>query len=316
MYEMVSLFTLATIRGAMTYALLLSLMAVGITLLYRTTKVPNFAHASFVTIGAYITYSLANLNLNPYVGLLVASLVVGLTALACFYLVLEPLRRRGASIRILMIATLAIDIFGLGVINIYADYVQKVHKIPSRNFFIGEADVQILGLPGVFVVPLIINLIVLIALYLVLDYTKIGIKLRASMENQNLAEVIGINTRYMLALSWFIAGALAGLSGALLPLWTLVNPATGIALIASMFCASILGGLQSIFGAFLGAIIMAFVEVLGITSLSEVLGNWILPYRPVTPLLILSIVLLLLPSGVTSIQLKKIKKERVGKLKR
>lgn len=311
-------FTLATLRDALTYAFLLSLMASGITLLYRTTKVPNFAHASFVTIGAYTTFSLVSLlNLNPYTGLLVSFPVSGLAALACFYLVLEPLRKRGASIRSLMIATLGVEILYFGILNIYADYLQRVFKLPSRNFSLSGIDIFILGLPGVFVVSLITTLATIIALYLVLDRTKIGIKLRASMENQALAEVMGINTRHMLALSWLIAGGLAGVSGSLMSLWTIVNPATGMTLIASMFCASILGGLNSIFGAFLGALLLTIAEVLGITSLEKVLGSWILPFRPVVPLVILSIVLLVLPGGITSIRLKsmarfKIIKGRLG----
>ncbi|MEM3627402.1 MAG: branched-chain amino acid ABC transporter permease [Candidatus Bathyarchaeia archaeon] len=307
------LITLATVRDAVTYVALLSLMATGITLLYKTTKVANFAHASFVTIGAYITYSLFSISgLSPYIGMLVAFPVTGLISLVGFYTVLEPLRRRGASFVILMIATLGIDIILLGAVNVFADYLQTVYKFPSRNFHIGGSDIWILGLPGVFVVSLALNFIIIATLYLLLSRTKMGIKLRASMENQNLSEVIGINTSFTLALSWFIAGALAGLSGALLPLWTLVNPTTGMLLIAAMFCASILGGLEAIHGAFLGSLIMGFAEILGISSLADVVGTWILPYRPAVPLLILAITLLILPGGITSIRIVKLKSVFMG----
>lgn len=302
------LIALATVRDAITYVALLSLMATGITLLYKTTKVANFAHASFVTIGAYTTYSLYSIfGLSPYISMLIAFIVVGLVALVCFCVVLEPLRRRGASTVILMIATLGVDIILLGVINVLADYLQTVYKFPTRNFHIGGSDIRILGFPGVFVVSLALNFVVIFTLYLMLVRTKMGIKLRASMENQNLSEVIGINTSFTLALSWFIAGGLAGLSGALLPLWTIVNPSTGMLLIAEMFCASILGGLEAIYGAFLGSLIMGFAEVLGISALADIVGTWILPYRPAVPLLILAIVLLLLPGGVTSIRTAKLK---------
>jgi branched-chain amino acid transport system permease protein len=297
-----------TVRDAVTYATLLSFMATGITLLYKTTKVANFAHASFVTAAAYINYYLVSiLKLNPYTGLFVSFPIVGLLALVCFYLVLEPLRRRGASIDIMMIATLAYDIVLLGAISIFADYLQTVFKLPSRNFHIGALDIEIAGIPGVFLVAIVLNVITIISLHLILNYTKMGISLRASMENQNLSEAIGINTSFTMAFSWFIAGGLAGMAGALLPLWTLVNPTTGMLLIASMFCASIVGGLEAIYGAFLGAFLMGLTEVIGITALSEAVGLWILPYRPVVPLLILAVVLLILPGGITSIKLDKLR---------
>ena len=140
---------LPTIVGWLTFSAILSLMALGVTLLYRTTKVANFAHASFVTVAAYVTYtSTVILSPNPYLGVPIAFILVGLLGLLLFYAVLEPMRRRNSSTVMLMIATLAFDIIMLGVTNIHADYLNTVYKVPSRNVLLSGLDFKFMGRTG------------------------------------------------------------------------------------------------------------------------------------------------------------------------
>lgn len=297
---------LVTLREAITYSCILSFLAVGITLLYKTTKVPNFAHAALATLGAYVTYSLTSLlGINPYLSLPVSFLIGGLVALCLFFLVLEPMRRAKASVTMLMIATLAFDIVASGAINAYADYLQTTFKISARNVSLIRMDFQIASLPGVFLTSITLIAMTVILLYLLLNRTYLGISLRASMENQILAETIGINTTFTLMLSWFIAGGLAGLGGTLLPVWTQIDTGVGMVFIASMFCASTLGGLGEIYGAFLGGFLLGFAELLGTVILSKTLGTWVIPYRPVIPLIILSVTLLVSPRGLAGILVRR-----------
>jgi branched-chain amino acid transport system permease protein len=281
-------------------------MALGITLLYRTTKVANFAHASFVTIGAYVTYTLTVIfTVNPYVGLPVAFVVVGIVGLAVFYSVLEPLRRRNSPTVMLMIATLSLDVLLLGVINIHADYLTSTYAVPSRNILLSGSDFKFIGQSGILFVALGTLALCTAALYILLNFTTIGIALRASMENPQLAEAIGINVSKMLAVSWFIGGGLAGIAGALIPLWTEVNPSIGTILLASMFCASIVGGLEQIYGAILGGLLLGLVDVVGTSELASLLGPWVAFYEPVIPLVVLSVTLILAPKGLAGIGLRR-----------
>jgi branched-chain amino acid transport system permease protein len=281
---------LPTIVGWLIFSALLSLMALGVTLLYRTTKVANFAHASFVTVAAYVTYtSTVILSPNPYLGVPIAFLVVGLIGLLLFYAVLEPMRRRTSSTVMLMIATLAFDIIMLGVTNIHADYLNTVFSVPSRNVLLSGLDFKFLGEPGILFVALGTLALCSAAMYLLLNYTTLGIALRASMENPSLSEAIGINVSMMLAVSWFIAGGLAGVSGALIPMWIEINPSTGTVLLASIFCASIVGGLDQIYGAVLGGFLLGFVDVVGTSVLASIVGPWISFYEPIVPLVVLSV---------------------------
>lgn len=295
-----------TMVGWLTYSGFLSLMALGITLLYRTTKVANFAHASFVTIGAYVTYTLTVIfSSNPYVGLPVAFIVVGIVGLAIFYSVLEPLRRRNSPTVMLMIATLSVDVVLTGLINIHADYLTSAYAVPSRNILLSGSDFKFIGQPGIFFVALGTLALCTTALYILLNFTTLGTALRASMENPQLAEAIGINVSLMLAVSWFIGGGLAGIAGALIPLWTEVNPGIGTILLASMFCASIVGGLEQIYGAVLGGLLLGLVDVVGTSELASFLGPWVAFYEPVIPLIVLSATLVLAPRGLAGISLRR-----------
>ena len=301
-----SLFEPVTVAQALIFASLLSLMGVGVTLLYKTTKVPNFAHASFVTLGGYVNFSLVSaFGWNPYLGLPVAFVLVGGESLLLFFLVLEPLRKAKSSVAILMIATLAWHIAMLGFLGAYADSLETILRIPSRNVILSRLDFTFSGLPGIFYVSVTCIVVAAIAVYFAIQRTTIGIALRASMENQNLAESVGINTTRMLGLAWFLAAGLAGVAGALLPMWTQLNTGSGDTLIAAMFCVSILGGLESLYGAFAGGVILAFAQILGTTALARVVGVWVSPYEPVVPLLLMAIVLMTNPKGIGGMKIWK-----------
>jgi branched-chain amino acid transport system permease protein len=294
-----ALFAAVTVAQALIFASLLSLMGVGVTLLYKTTKVPNFAHASFVTVGGYVNFSLVSaFHWNPYWGLPVAFVVVGGESLLLFFLVLEPLRKKKSTVALLMIATLAWHIAILGFLGAYADSLETLLRIPSRNVILSYLDFTVAGLPGIFFVSITVTVVAAVALYFAIERTTIGIALRASMENQNLAESVGVNTTRMLGIAWFLAAGLAGVAGALLPLWTQLNTSSGDTLIAAMFCVSILGGLETLYGAFAGGLILAFAEILGTTALANGIGLWISPYEPVVPLLLMAIVLMTNPKGI------------------
>ena len=296
---------LPTIVGWLTYSALLSLLALGVTLLYRTTKVANFAHASFLTVGGYVAYTLTIiLSRNPYVGVPVAFVVVGLLGLLLFYAVLEPMRRRNSSTVMLMIATLAFDIMMLGVTNIHADYLNTAFRIPSRDVLLSGLDFKFMGEPGVLFVALGMLAFCAAAMYLLLNFTTLGIALRASMENPSLSESIGVNVSMMLAVSWFIAGGLAGIAGSLIPLWTEINPDIGTILLPSIFCASIVGGLEQIYGAVLGGLLLGLVDVVGTSVLASVIGPWVSFYEPIIPLIVLSITLIVAPRGLAGIRVR------------
>ena len=290
------------LRDAVIFASLLTMLSTGLTLTYMTTKVPNFAHGTFAVFGSYVTLTFVSLlKLNPYLSIVPSFLLGGGIALALYLLILRPLIDRGASYLVLMIATIAYDMILYALVNIYADYLNRTFKILTRLFILKSYDVKIGGQPGLFIVAPLAAILMILSMYLLLTKTKFGVAMRAAIENPPLAGVVGINVKLVYAVSWFIAGALAGIAGSLIPLWLLSNPDLGARLIVSIFAASIVGGLTNIYGAALGGVLTGLAEVLGTGYLSIEVGTWVTPYRPIIPLTMMVITLLLAPKGLSGI---------------
>ena len=287
---------------AIIFSSLLTLLSIGLTLTYLTTKVPNFAHATFAAVGAYVILTAAKMwEGNPYHFLFLAFIIGGTIALAQFVIIFRPLLRRGATVIGLMITTLAIEFILLAVLNIYADYLSRMLKWRSRYFLLTRYDFQIGGYRGLLIAAPTLAAITVTILYLALTRTKFGVAMRAAIEDSSLASVVGINVNLVYAISWFLAGGLAGLSGGLLPLWFPGNPDMGGKLIVSTFAASIVGGLFSIYAAVLGGFLIGLAEILGTSYLASWLGAWVIPYRPLIPLVAIAITLLLAPKGLVGV---------------
>lgn len=293
---------------AAVFASLLVLLSLGLTLTYLTTRVPNFAHASFATIGVYMTLIATRVwETNPYIAVPIAFLVSGMVAVALYMFVLKPLANRGASDAIQMIATLAFDMILIAGLNIMADYLVDMFKIKTREFTLRSYDIEFMDMPViVFVAPLAAAAIG-ITLYIILKKTKFGIAVRASTENPDLSGTVGINVKSVYGIAWIIGGGLAGIAGALMALWFLGDPNLGPVLIPSIFAASIAGGFLSIFGAVAGGLLVGLAEVLGTRFLASELGSWLIAYRPLIPLIIIVITLMFAPRGLAGINWSKIR---------
>jgi len=288
--------------NAIIYSSLLTLLSMGLTLTYLTTKVPNFAHATFATFGTYVALTVVSLwKGNIYQNLCLALIAGGAIALAQYLLVFRPLMRRGATVVGLMITTLAIEFILLATLNIYADYLSSVFKIKSRYFLLKSYDISIAGQRGVLIVAPTLTAFTVILLHLVLTRTKFGVAMRAAIEDSSLASVMGINVNLVYAVSWFVSGALAGLSGMLIPLYSVSNPDVGAWWVVSVFAASIVGGLLSLYGAVLGGFLIGFAEIIGTSKLAVELGTWIVPYRVLISLIVIVITLLLVPEGLLGV---------------
>jgi len=294
---------------AVIFASLLALLSIGLTLTYLTTRVPNFAHASFATIGVYIALITSRVwETSPYFAIPIAFAISGVVAVALYTFILKPLIRKGASQAIQMVATLAFDLIMIAVLNITADYIVKTFQVTSREFTLRSYDAEFMGLPLiVFVAPAVV-IILAITLHIMLRKTKFGIAMRAVTENPDLSGTVGINVKLVYGVSWLFGGGLAGIAGALMSLWFQGDPNLGPQLIPSIFAASIVGGFLSIYGAIAGGLLVGLTEVLGTRFLAGELGSWLIAYRPLIPLVFIVVTLLLAPRGLAGINWSKLKR--------
>jgi len=296
--------------SALVTSSLLSLLTIGLTLTYLTTRVPNFAHGSFASVGIYVGLVTAQVwGFNMYFGLLPGFLIGGAVALMQYLLFLRPMTRRNASVTALMVATIAFDILLIAILNIFADYLQNSLRLSSRYFLLSPFDFEIFGLRGIIVVAPILVVAVVASLYLLLNKTKFGIAMRATIENPPLAGTIGINTNLVYIVSWFIAGGLAGMAGSVMSLWYIGNTDVGSNFfLISIFAAGVIGGIYNIYGAVIGAFIIGTVQSVLISELATSFGAWVIPYQPLIPLIAMVVTLLIAPSGIMGINYKALKK--------
>ncbi|MEK0347811.1 MAG: branched-chain amino acid ABC transporter permease [Nitrosopumilus sp.] len=294
---------------AIIFASLLALLSIGLTLTYLTTRVPNFAHASFATIGVYIALVVTRVwDSTPYIAIPIAFLISGIVAVALYTFILKPLIRKGASQAIQMVATLAFDLIVIALLNIFADYIVNTYQVTSREFTLRSYDVEFMGLPLiVFAAPITIAVLA-ITLHIVLRKTKFGIAMRAATENSDLSGIVGINVKLIFGVAWLLGGGIAGIAGALMSLWFQGDPSLGPQLIPSVFAASIVGGFFSIYGAIAGGLLVGLTEVLGTRFLAGEFGSWLISYRPLIPLVFIVVTLLLAPRGLAGINWSRLRR--------
>jgi len=294
---------------AIIFASLLALLSIGLTLTYLTTRVPNFAHASFATVGVYVALVASRVwESSPYIAIPIAFAISGAIAVFLYTFILKPLIRKGASKTIQMIATLAFDLIMIALLNITADYIVKTFQVTSRKFTLRSYDGEFMGLPLIVFVAPIVVIILAITLHIMLKKTKFGVAMRAATENPDLSGTVGINVKLIYGVSWLLGGGIAGIAGALMSLWFQGDPNLGPLLIPSVFAASIAGGFLSIYGAIAGGLLVGLTEVLGTRFLAGELGSWLIAYRPLIPLVFIVVTLLLAPRGLAGINWSKLRR--------
>jgi len=287
---------------ALIYTNLILILSIGFTLTYMTARIPNFSHGTLAAVGCYVTFHIHRvLNLNPYIAMPFAAALVGLMLLGLYLLVVRNLVRMGATVIALTISTIALEIIVFAALNIYVEDIDNRTGQFARFFILRSVDFDFLGLPGVLIITTMVSIFLIVGIHLLLTQTKFGISMRATVENPELAEIMGINTQLVIALSWLITGALAGLAGSLLPLWLQGTPQVGFYLLISVFAASILGGIRSIYGAMIGAFIVGFTEVFGTVGLARLFGPDLAAYRLLIPLTIMAVILMIIPTGLSGL---------------
>ena len=284
------------------YASVLAVLCVGLSLTYKITSVPNFAHTSFAILGMYMALIMSKvIGLSVYVALPVAFAASGALALFMYYGIIRILQKKKSSLISLIIATLAFDMFMIGVLNIIADGVRNTYQVHSRDFTLRSLDTVIGGdggLPLVFVVTMVLLAGLALGLYFLLYRTSFGMSMRGAIENESLAQTLGINTRLIFSFAWFLSGGLAGMAGVLMAMWFQGDPSLAAIMLPSIFAGSIVGGFSSIYGAILGGLLVGVSEVVGTSVLIDLLGYWVIPYRPVIPFIAMIATLLILPGGL------------------
>ena len=235
-----------------------ALGAVGLTLVYGTLRLVNFAHGDLLTFGAYLAF-LANITwgLPLVAAALFAVLGTALLGVVTELIMWRPMRARGAGLLQLMLMTL-----GLAFVIRYG--IQLVAGTAQRALDVDvTASVSFLGLRigRTELIVVVAGVAVLVAVALMLRLTSLGRQMRALADDFQLAEVTGIDTDRVVVLTWIFAAGLAGLAGVLYTAAIgTMTPNLGFFLLLSLFAAVILGGIGNAYGALAGGMLLGIVQ--------------------------------------------------------
>lgn len=286
------------LANGLKFGLIIAMTAVGLSLIFGTTGLINFAHGEFVAAGALVAWFL---NVQSVRWHLLLAAVVAVVAIAAFGGGLErglfrPLRQRRVGLFQLMIVTIGLSIlvrfllllfFG-GALRTYRDYVgQQALQIGPVSMT--PRDLVIMAL----------SLVVLVGVGLMLQGTRIGKAMRAVADNRDLAESSGIDVNRVILIVWIVGAGLAALGGILFGSAVAADYFMGFRLLLLMFAAVILGGLGTAYGAMVGSLVIGLVTELSVLWFpSEMKFMW--------ALIVLIAVLLVRPQGILG------RAERVG----
>jgi len=283
--------------AALTYASIIVLMTEAFTLTYSLTNVPNFTIGAILSIGGYTSFTnYLFLEYPLYLGLPMAFIVGSIVSLFCVLLVIEPLVRRKRNPVQITVALLGLQILLTAILGVYAEYVKSWHYY-STSIMLKTYDLVIGDVRGVTIISLIIAIASALLFGILYRGTNIGVSLRAIGEDDELAQVQGVNTRKYRIGIWILAGGLAGLSGSLFLLYFHLGPLTGPYLMTTIIASSLIGGIGNPEKAIIGGVIMGVMEILLTTWGQAYFGAWVGEYRPLISIVTLSILMYYYPQG-------------------
>jgi branched-chain amino acid transport system permease protein len=284
------------------YASVLVLLCVGFTFTHMIEKFPNLAHTSYASIGTVFSFVFVRLwGLNPYLAWPFAALFSGLLAIALYMIIVQPMQRAGVGGIQLTFAMFALTFVINALIAIFSYRVMVAFRFRTFGFVLRGYDFTFMGHPGVLITAPLIAVTIVALIYLFLTRTKFGIAIRAATEDPKLASSLGVNIFHVHITSWFLTGALAGLAGAVIPLWYSTRLGGSDELMINVLAGSVLGGLDSIYGAVLGGAFLAYTQRLMPGMLVRAFGVWVANYIPLMPIIVVVSVLLLMPDGIAGV---------------
>ena len=267
-----------------------AIIALGYSMVYGIAKMLNFAHGDFIMIGAYMSFCATQYwNLPPVVSILLAMVVCTALGITIERFAYKPLRK-ATSLAVLITAigmSWLLQNTALLIWGANPKSFPSIVNISALSLFGGQLRVT-----GETIITIAANIIIMVALTLFTNKTKMGKAMRAVSEDKGAAELMGINVNFTISMTFAIGSALAAIAGVLLcSAYPVLMPTTGSMPGIKAFTAAVFGGIGSIPGALIGGLMLGLIEILGKAYVSTELGDALV-------FAVLIIVLLVKPTGL------------------
>jgi len=233
-----------------------ALLAIGFSLIFGVARIVNIAHTAFYMLAAYCIFFITEkMGLNPIIAMVTAVLLVTLLGLIVYMLFIKPIREHEAAV---LIGTIALAIAMQEVMLLV--FSGSFRSVPSLI----DGYFPLLGVKVFYqqLLTFIVVLLTLAALWILLMKTKLGLAVRSTAEDREVANLMGMNESRVTMIAMGISVGLAALTGAVVVPLAIVSPFMWMDPLIIMMAVVVLGGLGSIKGSFIGAYMMGFAEAL------------------------------------------------------
>jgi len=279
------LILIQTLHG-LVYAMLLFLVASGLTLIFGMMGVLNFAHGALYMLGAYFSYTILKTMGNFWLSLLSAPLLVGIIGVVIERFLLRKIYIYGHAHELLLTFGIAY-ILGELVKWIWGNEPLLV-TVPK----VLDGAVSLFGIsyPAYRIFILLVSFLVFIALFLILYKTRAGIIVRAAVSNSEAVNALGINVPLVFMVLFGTGAALAGLAGVIAGPYLITNPGMADTIIIDLFVVVVVGGLGSLWGALIASFFIGELQSFGVLLIPQL--------AIVFEFLLMAVVLIVKPEGL------------------
>jgi branched-chain amino acid transport system permease protein len=260
---------LIQLLNSVQYGLLLFMLAAGLTLIFGIMGVVNLAHGSFYMLGAYLAYALSAQFGSLTAAILVGAVISVLFGLALEWLLFRHFYQRDHLDQVLLTFGL-IYIFEELRSMLWGDDVHGVAVPAALDWSVPLTDT--LSYPGYRIFMSGVCLVLALGLYLLISKTRLGMKIRAGAFNRDMAEALGINSKLIQAIVFALGVGLASVAGMIAAPVSSVYPNMGSQVLIMCFVVVVIGGIGSVRGALIAALLVGFVDTFGKVLLPSVSG--------------------------------------------
>ena len=279
-----------TLISGLSLGSIYALIALGYTMVYGIAKMLNFAHGDIIMVGAYaVITAVFTMGLPPFIAILISIALCALLGIAIEFLAYRPLRQA---------QPLAVLITAIGVSYLLQNLALLIYGSEQKAFptIVALPTVHIGGvyIDGITLATLVVTAVIMVALSLFINKTRMGKAMRAVSEDKEAAELMGISVNRTITVTFAIGSALAGVAAIFYgAAYTYIRPTTGAMPGIKAFTAAVFGGIGSIPGAMLGGILLGVIEQLSKTYISTLWADAIV-------FGVLVVVLVVKPTGLLS----------------
>lgn len=285
---------------------IISLGAIGLSLVYGILNFANFAHGDFMALGAYVTlfvmsgplawmglpettFGSLSFGWRLIIAFPISMAIVGGIAILLDRILYRRLRRKGSGrVMLAMSALGASFIIRMIILIIWGADFRVFNPGVLRPALILPMGIKIRP-DQIAIIGTVVFLVV--ALHLFLKKSKFGKAMRATSDNMDLARISGINIERIIVITWIIGGSLAAAAGVLYAVDVQLHPGMGWNFLLPLFAATILGGIGNIYGALVGGLVIGIIQ--------QVSTAFLLPtYKPAVAFVVMILILLIRPQGI------------------